>query len=103
MSSLLEQRLIDSFASGIEEKRHTTVAMTSNRFVVFKVAGHSAWSGVGCPWQYVRAQHILIRKDEFWLGHDVAYRRWEGRVARKTLEDALRRSEKADKVWMGKA
>jgi hypothetical protein len=95
-----DAELIDAFAHGIEERQHTSVVMQSPKFVVFKIKGHSAWSGVGCPFQYVKAQHILRRKGDWWMS-DKPERRWEGRVKPSVLKEALRRSELTKAVYKG--
>lgn len=98
---MTDEQLIDAFATGIEEKRYTSVALASKRFVIFRVAGHTAWSGVGQPWSYAKLRHVLIRKGQFWLGNDVLRREWQGRVSKKVLTEALRLSEKGNKVYEG--
>jgi hypothetical protein len=92
--------LIDAFASGIYEREYTSVFAQSTNFVVFKVKGHSSWSGVGCPWQYAKTQYILRRKGDWWMS-DRPERRWEGRVKPSVLKEALRRSEEKNTVFKG--
>jgi hypothetical protein len=94
-----DAELIEDFAHGIEERSYTSVLLQSPRFVVFKVKGHSSWSGVGCPWQYAKTQHILARKGDWWMSDK--NRRWEGRVSAQTLKEALRRSELTKEVYKG--
>jgi hypothetical protein len=93
--------LIDAFASGIEEHHHTTVVMQSRDFVVFKIKGHSAWSGVAMPWQYVKTRYVLIRKGEWWMASGGTRREWEGRVSKQLLFKAMSRSELTKGVYMG--
>jgi hypothetical protein len=95
-----EVELIEAFAHGIEERNYTSVVMQSPKFAIFRVKGHSAWSGVGCPWEYVKAQHILRRKGDWWMS-DKPERRWEGRVKPSVLKEALRRSEVTKAVYTG--
>lgn len=94
------KQLIDDFAHGIEEKYYTSVVFVSKNFVVFKIKGHTAWASVGARC-YVRSQHILIRRGDWWLGNGVATRRWEGRVSKKELAEALSHSELKKAVWNG--
>ena|SRR5271154_3727722 len=97
-----DQELIDAFATGIEEKKYTTVAMQGKRFVIFRVAGHKSWSGVGRPWEYAATQYIIIRKGEFWLAHgEQDWHMWQGRVSKLELAEALRLSEQHNKVYLG--
>lgn len=94
-----DAELIDVFASGIEERQHTTVFLQSKHFVVFKVKGHSAWSGRFMPWQYVKTKYILARKGDWWM--DENNRTWEGRVSKQLLFKALSRSELIKTVFQG--
>jgi hypothetical protein len=94
-----DAELIEDFAHGIEERQHTTVFLQSRSFVVFKVKGHSSWSGVACPWQYVKTQYILTRKGEWWMTENK--RTWEGRVSKQLLFKAMSRSELTKAVYMG--
>jgi hypothetical protein len=87
-----DDELIWMFAHGIEEKHYTSVVMQSPNYVIFKIAGHKAWACVACPFQYVKAQYVLIRKGD-WMMSDKPQRRWEGRVAKAMLKEAIRRSE----------
>lgn len=93
------KQLIDDFAHGIEEKHYTSVVLTSKNFVVFKIKGHSAWACVACPFEYVRTQYILIRRGDWWLSNGVVTRRWEGRVSKKELAEALTQSEVRKAVY----
>ena len=94
-----DAEVLAAFTSGIEEGNHTSIFLQSPRFVVFKCKGHSAWSGVGMPWQYVKAQYMLVRKGSWWMAEDK--RTWEGRVSPQTLKEALRRSELFNEVYAG--
>lgn len=96
-----DAELIDAFSSGIAEREHISVAQQSRSFVIFRIKGHSAWSGVGCPWQYTRTRHILIRKGEWWMTSGGERREWEGRVSKQLLFKALCRSELGKAVYMG--
>jgi len=96
-----DQELIDAFSLGIEERNYITVAQQSRNFVIFKIKGHSSWSGVGMPWQYVKTRHILIRKGEWWMTSGGARREWEGKVSKQLLFKALCRSELTKTVYMG--
>src|SRR5271163_1888316 len=94
-----DAELIDAFASGIEERNHTSVAGQSENFVVFKIAGHNAWASVGHQ-AYVKAQYILIRKGQWWMT-DKPKREWQGRLAPAMLKEALRRSEMLEEPYTG--
>jgi len=94
-----DAEVLAAFTSGIEEGQHTSIFLQSPRFVVFKCKGHSAWGGVACPWQYVKAQYMLVRKGSWWMAEDK--RTWEGRVSTKILKEALRRSEIFNEVYDG--
>ena len=100
-----DAELISDFAHGIEERNYTTVAMQSPNFVIFHVKGHGSWAGVGMGQAYVRAQYILIRKGTWWMAHGIKHgvdiREWEGRLSKKTMKEALRRSEMLKTPYMG--
>lgn len=92
------KKLIDDFAHGIEERHYMSVLLVSKSFVVFRMKGHTAWSGVGSR-SYVRGKHILIRRGEWWMHLGGTNREWEGRVGKKTLVEALRQSELTGEVY----
>lgn len=94
-----DAELIDAFAHGIEERKHTSVAGQSANFVVFKIDGHSAWASVGSR-AYVKTQHILLRKGQWWMT-DKPKREWLGRVSPATIREALRRSEILKEPYSG--
>jgi hypothetical protein len=94
-----DAELIDAFAHGIEERSYASVAAQSQRFVVFKIKGHSAWAARGVQ-EYAKTQYILIRKGDWWMSGKPT-RKWEGRVSPQTLKEALRRSELFGKVYDG--
>jgi NDP-sugar pyrophosphorylase family protein len=99
--------LVEAFAHGTEEYQRGLISlvMQSANFLVFKIKGHSSWSGIGCPWEYVKTQHILVRKGSKtrheWIMRNTGERRWEGRVSKATLTEALRRSELFKEVYKG--
>ena len=101
MKKKTDAELIDAFASGISEREYITVAQQSRNFVIFKIKGHSAWSGRGVAWQYVKTRHILIRKGEWWMTSGGVRREWEGKVSKQLLFKALCRSELTKMVYMG--
>ena len=94
-----DKELIHAFSVGIEEGQYTTVVMRSPRFVIFKIAGHSAWAGVGSR-EYVKTKHVLVQKGHWWMSN-IPKREWEGRVQKGTLKEALRRSEQTKEVFNG--
>ena len=94
-----DAELIHAFSVGIEEGRHTSVAAKSTRFVVFKIAGHSAWESVGSR-QYVKTKYVLVQKGHWWMSN-IRKREWEGRVTLANLKEALRRSEMVNMVFDG--
>jgi hypothetical protein len=91
------KRLVHNFARGISEMHYTSVVMQSEHFVIFRVKGHTDWSGVGSR-SYYPSRHILALKDEWWLTTDGRRREWEGRVSRKELQYALDEAEKAGRI-----
>jgi hypothetical protein len=94
-----DQELVDAFSNGIAERAHTTVHSQLGDFVIFKIAGHKAWSGVGCPWEYVQTQYVLIRKGDWWMGQRTVKREWQGRVKAADLKEALKRSILTKEVY----
>jgi hypothetical protein len=93
-----EEILIADFAHGIEERAYASVVAVGKRFVLFRVSGHSAWNGVGHPWAYVPVRFVLIRRGQWWLGHNTEKREWEGRVARSILLQAFNDAERTGKL-----
>ncbi len=89
--------LIHAFAHGIEERRYTTVAMSSEHFVVFRIKGHKAWASVGYH-EYISSQYVLIRKGEWWLRSEGQSVTWHGRIAPKVLRAALNEAEENGQV-----
>jgi hypothetical protein len=77
-----------------------SVVLVSKNFVVFKMKGHNSWAGVGMQ-EYARQRYILIRKGEWWMALAGTHREWEGRMDKKVLAEAVRRSELTKEVYMG--
>lgn len=95
-----DQQLISQFASGIEEGQYASVFAQSKRFVVFKIAGHSAWNGNYCPRVYVRTKYILIKKGQWWLSLSEFHhsKEWSGQSAKKDALSALAKAERIGKA-----
>lgn len=91
---MTDEKLIELFASGIKEKRYVSVAMRSNRLVIFKIAGHMTWGGRGCRFIYEPVRHILIGNGKQWMDYRNLIKDWEGRVSKRELEKALETAEK---------
>jgi len=98
--NLTDQELVDHFGSGTEERQYMTVASQSANFVVFKVAGHKYWSNVMDPSAYARVRYILAARGDTWLRYS-GTREWEGRISKKIIREALRRSELTKEVYTG--
>ena len=97
MTDMTERELIHAFAHGISEQRYTTVIMQSDRFVIFRIKGHTDWSGVGMR-SYYPSETVLIRKGNWWLSTETKKRTWEGRIGRKELSLYLERAEYTGEV-----
>jgi hypothetical protein len=100
MSSVqaLRDRLISDFAHGIEEHRYTSVVAFTKRYVLFRIHGHSAWSSVSTPREYVPVQFVLIRKGQWWMGRDTQKQVWYGRTAHSVLVKALEQAERTGQL-----
>ena len=85
--------LIEDFARGIDEMRYTSVAFTGKNFVVFKVAGHMRWDGRWMPQVWEPVKHFMIRKGVWWMSREGAIKKWEGRVSKDVLKQALQDDE----------
>ena len=94
-----DAELIFDFAHGIEERSNTSVVLQGPNFVIFKVAGHTAWAYVGGR-AYVQTKHVLIRKGDWWMS-DKPKSEFVGRVAKEKLKEALRRSEILGEAYSG--
>lgn len=90
--------LIDDFAHGIEERKYVSVITVGRHFVLFKIDGHLAWDGNGCPRVYVPVQFVLIHKKHWWLGRDVEKREWSGRTSHKELITAFQQADRIGKL-----
>lgn len=94
MNEAYEKKLVSDFAGGTHHERITTVVETTRRYVLFKIAGHNYWSGVGFPWRYAQQEHVLIRKGIHGSGKG---KRWAGRLTkalRSEITQALLAAER---------
>ena len=94
---MTEQELIHAYAHGTTELHRIKIVMQSERFIVFRVPGHTDWSGVGMR-DYYASHTVLARKGVWCLAHEAEHTEWYGRVSKKTLKEALESAEKRGKT-----
>ena len=94
---MTDHELIHHFSHGISEARYASVIAQSERYIIFRIKGHTDWAGVGMR-SYYPTEHVLIRKGEWWLTTSAAKQVWEGRVSRKVLMKALAKAEAQGKL-----
>jgi len=92
---MTDQELIRAYASGTTDLDRAKIVMQSENFVVFKVPGHTEWSGVGMR-SYYASSTVLIRKGEWCLKGD--RREWYGRVSKKVLKEELDKAQQTGKI-----